>query len=839
PFLTFVSLRYYSSSLRDTFYAGKVTVPVCLSQCTGSSGGNLVCQSVNGVVYASAYSGSDCGQKIVAALAALGTGTGVVWVDSACGLTITNGSPAAPIVVPAGDTLHFNTGSFTLGTVIALEPKAVLEGQPTAEYASSTTLTEADNTASSSIPMMVLMTDESVVKDILLNGNATQQNMPSLCGGGTVSFWKANTSYSVGTGTYIQDYNGNCQKVTTSGTSGPIPPQWATSGTTPDGPIFALTSVASSSGSTAVYAGSITGGGSNAYAGLTFVISGFGNSANNGSYTCSASTATTLTLSNASASAQTQDAVATEQSVVWTYQGLGLVADVLFVNGADRPRYENATITGAVRDDIHETNYPQFHPDYYYSASSVIIDTNGCLEKVTSAGTSGSGVPSWPGLTGGNCSQGTPTTSGGVTFTSEGSGLLGLLGSSASVIFNPYTGTVLGSAGFCCAQRGPHLLVNHAGRDGLFAERGQDDMSRAEFDGNGRDGVHGEDTSVQRFALSDFGTNGRYGAISYTTASGWTSSVNIEASGWIINSSQFNGNNYGDFVANGSNASTWPLNGGHTLTGNQFAFPNIGAGGFGPSVSFLDAGGNVVTGNVFGQPISNGQKYTYDILAQKVALSSMASSIYAGNTFDPTSWTTAAASPYSTDQVGPNSDGITSQIVLPNNVGAIEGLTTSSAAQTMLYMDGANNTNLVGNGNIILRAGNQLTNGCVMYLSDFVCSSGVQGQFGSVANSGGSNVWIPAAAASYVGSNQGGPAMGMQCTTGSITPSGSAGGTATGTCTLAASAGGHPGFASATDGSVQGGLIPQVSVSGTTATVTVTTVTAGTYTAKSYNVTVF
>jgi hypothetical protein len=77
------------------------------------------------------------------------------------------------------------------------------------------------------------------------------------------------------------------------------------------------------------------------------------------------------------------------------------------------------------------------------------------------------------------------------------------------------------------------------------------------------------------------------------------------------------------------------------------------------------------------------------------------------------------------------------------------------------------------------------------------------------------------------------------CTTGSITPSSSAGGTATGTCTLGSSATGHPGVAAATDGSVQGIVISQVSVSGTTATVTLTTVIAGSPTAKSYNVTVF
>ena len=85
-----------------------------------------------------------------------------------------------------------------------------------------------------------------------------------------------------------------------------------------------------------------------------------------------------------------------------------------------------------------------------------------------------------------------------------------------------------------------------------------------------------------------------------------------------------------------------------------------------------------------------------------------------------------------------------------------------------------------------------------------------------------------------------GSAVALQtCTTASISPSSVAGGTASGACTIPASATGHGGIAVATDGSVQGIVIPQVSVSGTTATVTLTTIIAGSPTAKSYNVTVF
>jgi hypothetical protein len=77
------------------------------------------------------------------------------------------------------------------------------------------------------------------------------------------------------------------------------------------------------------------------------------------------------------------------------------------------------------------------------------------------------------------------------------------------------------------------------------------------------------------------------------------------------------------------------------------------------------------------------------------------------------------------------------------------------------------------------------------------------------------------------------------CTTVSITPSTVAGGIVSGSCAISEAATGHVGQASASDGSVQGNLIPQVSVNGTTVTITLTTILAGSGTAKTYNATIF
>lgn len=72
-----------------------------------------------------------------------------------------------------------------------------------------------------------------------------------------------------------------------------------------------LSAVAASSGGSAVYAGTITGGTTPNYVGNRFVIAGFVNPQNNGTFICTACSTTTLTLSNANAIAETHAGTAT------------------------------------------------------------------------------------------------------------------------------------------------------------------------------------------------------------------------------------------------------------------------------------------------------------------------------------------------------------------------------------------------------------------------------------------------------------------------------------------------------------------------------------------------
>ena len=77
------------------------------------------------------------------------------------------------------------------------------------------------------------------------------------------------------------------------------------------GSTVALTQVANAAGGTTVYTGGVTGGGGNAMAGTTFIVAGFVNAANNGTFLVTASTATTLTLANTSGVAETHAGTAT------------------------------------------------------------------------------------------------------------------------------------------------------------------------------------------------------------------------------------------------------------------------------------------------------------------------------------------------------------------------------------------------------------------------------------------------------------------------------------------------------------------------------------------------
>lgn len=117
---------------------------------------------------------------------------------------------------------------------------------------------------------------------------------------------------------------------------------------------LALTSVAASSGGTAVYTGTITGGAANALVGNVFTVAGFTtNPANNGVFICTASTALLLTLSNPAATVEalataTATSVATNVGFLGTIPGgagNALVGDTIVVAGFVTSPLNNSTYT--------------------------------------------------------------------------------------------------------------------------------------------------------------------------------------------------------------------------------------------------------------------------------------------------------------------------------------------------------------------------------------------------------------------------------------------------------------------------------------------------------------
>ena len=72
--------------------------------------------------------------------------------------------------------------------------------------------------------------------------------------------------------------------------------------------------------------GTITGGTRNGFAGDSFLIAGFTNAANNGTFTCTASTATTLTCSNAAGVSETNTGtVSTGSTLNWSEGAVSII----------------------------------------------------------------------------------------------------------------------------------------------------------------------------------------------------------------------------------------------------------------------------------------------------------------------------------------------------------------------------------------------------------------------------------------------------------------------------------------------------------------------------------
>lgn len=124
---------------------------------------------------------------------------------------------------------------------------------------------------------------------------------------------------------------------------------------------FTLTSVANASAGVTVYTGTITSGAANAWQGIYFIIAGFTNGANNGTFLCTASTATTITLANASGVAETHAATCSFQNPCQPGIHGGFVDGYATTNVGSRPpangaeiQYISSNVTNQVTDFAHQ-----------------------------------------------------------------------------------------------------------------------------------------------------------------------------------------------------------------------------------------------------------------------------------------------------------------------------------------------------------------------------------------------------------------------------------------------------------------------------------------------------
>lgn len=233
------------------------------------------------------------------------------------------------------------TSSGTLAVTLATESANTVWAGPTTGSAATPafrSLVAADLPAGTGTVTSVAMTGDGVIFNSTVSGSpitTTGTLVPALLtqtantflagptsGGAATPTFRAIGSSDIPTGTVLWNQIGNASGAltlnnTTFGTtfnqtSTVAAATWKWANTTPTFTAIAVSAVTTSSGGSATYTITNTAASTaNGFVGALVTIAGFVTGANNGTFTCTASTLTTLVLSNASASAETHAATAT------------------------------------------------------------------------------------------------------------------------------------------------------------------------------------------------------------------------------------------------------------------------------------------------------------------------------------------------------------------------------------------------------------------------------------------------------------------------------------------------------------------------------------------------
>jgi len=168
-----------------------------------------------------------------------------------------------------------------------------------------------------------------------------------------------------------------------------------------------LSAVAASVNGTAVYTGTITSGGSNAFVGLLFTVAGFVGANNNGVFVATASTTTTLTLANVAATAESASATATSEEGVAVYTGTigvkanSLVGQTFTVAGFVTTPSNNGTfICTANNGSTTITLENNFAVSETHAATATSQETNENVFVISSGASTSGGVTVYTGTIG-------------------------------------------------------------------------------------------------------------------------------------------------------------------------------------------------------------------------------------------------------------------------------------------------------------------------------------------------------------------------------------------------------------------------------------------------------
>lgn len=126
-------------------------------------------RATSNIQFASSFSGGDCGSKINAAYAAVGS-QGAVWVNESCGTSWTT-----EVNVPAHAVLRLIGGRYSLSAGITLNDGSVITGEPLAMATNTTPpnrLRMADGANLSAI--LTVKGSFATIKDIEIDGNRTK-----------------------------------------------------------------------------------------------------------------------------------------------------------------------------------------------------------------------------------------------------------------------------------------------------------------------------------------------------------------------------------------------------------------------------------------------------------------------------------------------------------------------------------------------------------------------------------------------------------------------------------------------------------------------------------------